>query len=91
MQCRYESGQFLFVARVSPLTYLYSLLQNLQATGCVDGQLDDGMLGMISDLPEHMALAAIERFISIDKTTMRNKTAYFAGMLRRELETIKKR
>lgn len=46
---------------------------------------------MIHDLPENMALTALQRFVSIDKTTMRNKTAYLAGILRRELETIKKR
>jgi hypothetical protein len=53
--------------------------------------LDDGILGMIHDLPENMAVAALQRFVSIDKTAMRNKTAYLAGILRRELETIKKR
>ena len=57
----------------------------------MDGPLDDGMLGMISDLPEHLAIAALERFRSIDKSTMRSKTAYLAGMLRRELESVKKR
>jgi hypothetical protein len=46
------------------------------------------MLGMIHDLPEHMALAALDKFSSIDKNTMRNKTAYLAGVLRRELESI---
>jgi hypothetical protein len=46
---------------------------------------------MIHDLPEHMALTAIQRFLSIDKSTMRSKTAYLAGMLRRELEGIRKR
>jgi hypothetical protein len=57
----------------------------------VDGPLDDGILGMINDLPEAMALGALQKFITIDKSTMRNKTAYFAGMLRRELEGIRKR
>jgi hypothetical protein len=57
----------------------------------VEGPLDDGILGMIHDLPEHMALTALQRFVSIDKSTMRSKTAYLAGMLRRELEAIRKR
>jgi len=46
---------------------------------------------MIVDLPEDMALAALQKFASIDKTTMRNKTAYLAGVLRRELEKIHRR
>lgn len=65
--------------------------QNLQATGAVDGPLDGGILGMIKDLPEQMALAALQKFASIDKNTMRNKTAYLAGVLRRELERIHRR
>ncbi|GAX18889.1 hypothetical protein FisN_8Hh105 [Fistulifera solaris] len=67
------------------------LVQSIQTSGAVEGPLDDGILGMIHDLPENMAVAALQRFVSIDKTTMRNKTAYLAGILRRELETIKKR
>jgi len=65
--------------------------QNLLATGQLDGQLDEGMLGMIYDLPEHMALAALQKFSTIDKQTMRSRTAYLAGVLRRELEKINKR
>lgn len=70
---------------------LFSFLKSIQNSGAVEGPLDDGILGMIHDLPESMALGALQRFVSIDKTTMRNKTAYLAGILRRELETIKKR
>ena len=46
---------------------------------------------MIKDLPEPMALEAINRFASLDKSGMRNPTAYLAGMLRRELEKINRR
>jgi hypothetical protein len=66
-------------------------LQNLQATGQIDGPLDEGMLGMVKDLPEDLALQALQKFSSIDKHTMRNKTAYLAGVLRRELEKINRR
>lgn len=58
------------------------------ATQQVEGPLDSGMLGMIKDLPEPLALASIQKFMSIDKNTMRSKTAYLAGVLRRELEKI---
>jgi Heterogeneous nuclear ribonucleoprotein Q acidic domain len=65
--------------------------QNLQATRQIEGPLDDGMLGMIKDLPEGLALQALEKFATIDKNTMRSKTAYLAGVLRRELEKINRR
>jgi hypothetical protein len=48
-------------------------------------------MGMIFDLPEPLALASIQKFVSIDKSSMRNKTAYLAGVLRRELEKIHRR
>lgn len=70
-------------------SFLYA--QNLQATGSVDGPLDPGMLGMVHDLPEDMALAALQKFAALNKTNMRNKTAYLAGLLRRELEKIHRR
>jgi hypothetical protein len=60
-------------------------------TNQIDGDLDDGILGMIKDLPEDLALQALQKFSSIDKNTMRNKTAYLAGVLRRELERINRR
>lgn len=46
---------------------------------------------MISDLPEHVAINALQRFATLDKSTMRNKIAYLAGLLRRELEKIHRR
>ncbi|KAG7349735.1 hypothetical protein IV203_012332 [Nitzschia inconspicua] len=63
-------------------------INNLQASRCIDGPLDPGMLGMIKDLPEPLALQALQRFQGLDKNSMRNKTAYLAGLLRRELESI---
>ena len=60
-------------------------------TGAVSGQLDEGILGMIVDLPEELALSTLQKFAIIDKSTMRNKTAYLAGVLRRELEKIHRR
>lgn len=73
-----------------PVTVQYAV-KNLEATGYVDGTLDGGMLGMIKDLPEPMALQALAKFSSIDKSSMRNKTAYLAGVLRSELKQISRR
>jgi Heterogeneous nuclear ribonucleoprotein Q acidic domain len=63
-------------------------INNIQASGLIDGPLDPGMLGMIKDLPEPLALQALQRFQGLDQKSMRNKTAYLAGLLRRELESI---
>lgn len=72
-------------------TLLISTSQSLISTGQVEKPPDDGILGMIFDLPEPLALATIQKFQTIDKTTMRSPIAYFAGVLRRELEKINKR
>ena len=72
-------------------TNVQYMVMNIQTSGSVEGTLDEGILGMLHDLPEPMARAALEKFNRIDKTSMRNKTAYLAGMLRRELESINKR
>ena len=61
------------------------------ATRALDNQPDEGILGMIYDLPENLALASLQKFATLDKSTMRNKTAYLAGVLRRELEKINRR
>lgn len=66
-------------------------LQNLIATGHVERTLDEGILGMIYDLPEGMALASLQKFATIDKSTIKNRTAYLIGLLRRELEKINRR
>ncbi|CAJ1944377.1 unnamed protein product [Cylindrotheca closterium] len=73
-----------------PMNVQY-VIQNLQMTGQIDGPLDEGILGMVKDLPESLAMTAFQKFGSIDKQTMRNKTAYLAGVLRRELEKINRR
>jgi Heterogeneous nuclear ribonucleoprotein Q acidic domain len=46
---------------------------------------------MVHDLPEDLAMASLQKFASLDKSSMRNKTAYLAGVLRRELEKIQRR
>ena len=69
----------------------FSLIQNLVSSGQLEKPPDDGILGMISDLPEPMALASIQKFHTIDKSSMRSPVAYFAGVLQRELQKINKR
>jgi hypothetical protein len=63
-------------------------IRSLEATRQIPDPLDEGMLGMVKDLPEPIAVQAIQKFQLIDKNTMRNPTAYLAGLLRRELENI---
>ena len=67
------------------------MFQNIQNSRQVDGPLDEGILGMIKDLPEDMAIQSLNKFNAIDKNSMRSKTAYLAGVLRRELERIHRR
>merc|ERR1712028_336676 len=79
-------------ASISELPFsVQGFLQNLQATRQIDGPLDDGMLGMVKDLPEHLAIQSLQKFASVEKSTVRNKTPYLAGVLRRELERINRR
>lgn len=49
------------------------------------------MMGMIADLPEDQAMLALQKFAVLDKSSMRSKTAYLAGLLRRDLEKINRR
>ena len=49
---------------------------------------------MIFDLPEPLALVTLQKFETLSsakQSMMRNKTAYLAGVLRRELEKINRR
>jgi hypothetical protein len=80
----YHFDSFVFFFR-------FPVFQNIQNTRHVDGPLDEGILGMVKDLPEDLALQSLQKFIAIDKNSMRNKTAYLAGVLRRELERIHRR
>ena len=41
----------------------------------------------LSILSENVAVDAINKFALLDKSTMRNKCAYLAGLLRRELKS----
>lgn len=66
-------------------------IQGLMASHAIEGPLDDGILGMIHDLPEGLAIASLQKFATLDKSNMRNRTAYLAGVLRRELEKIQRR
>ena len=58
-------------------------VQNLKATGHIDGQLDPDLCRTIKLIPEHQALQALEKFSSCDVSVMRNKAAYLSGILRK--------
>jgi hypothetical protein len=46
---------------------------------------------MILDLPENVAVESINRFALLDKSKVRNKTSYLAGLLRKELTQLGRR
>ena len=58
--------------------------QNLRTTAHIE-QLDPPLCAMLSRLPEHSALQALEIFSTCDLSKMRNKGAYLSGILKKEL------
>jgi len=48
--------------------------------------MDEGILEMIHRLPENLAVQALQKFYVMDKSTMRNRTAYLARILGNELK-----
>jgi len=59
-------------------------IQNLEATQAIDAPLDGGILGLIKELPEPVALSALQRYSSLDKSSIKKKNAYLYGLLKRE-------
>jgi hypothetical protein len=55
-------------------TSVQHAVRNLHSIGAIEGQLDEGILGMIKDLPEPLALQALQKFSNMDRSNMRNKT-----------------
>ena len=69
-----------------PLMVQYSLT-NLKTTGHIDpAGLDPGVCRMLKNVPEHIALSALEKFQSCDISLMRNKNSYLAGIIKRKRE-----
>ena len=69
-----------------PLMVQYSLT-NLKTTGHIDpAGLDPGVCRMLKNVPEHIALSALEKFQSCDTSLMRNKNSYLAGIIKRKRE-----
>ena len=67
-----------------PLMVQYSLT-NLKTTGHIDpAGLDPGVCRMLKNVPEHIALSALEKFQSCDTSLMRNKNSYMAGIIKRK-------
>ncbi len=65
-----------------PVMVQYAL-QNLKATGHIEGNLDTGICRLIVSLPEQAALSALSAFSSSDMSKIRNKNGYLAGILRK--------
>ena len=67
-----------------PLMVQYSLT-NLKTTGHIDpAGLDPGVCRMLKNVPEPIALSALEKFQSCDTSLMRNKNSYLAGIIKRK-------
>ena len=63
------------VAQIHELSLsVQQAVHNLHATGAIDGALDEGILGMIKDLPEPLALQSLQKFSAMDHSSMRSKT-----------------
>jgi hypothetical protein len=63
------------VAQIHELSLsVQQAVHNLHATGAIEGALDEGILGMIKDLPEPLALQSLQKFSAMDHSSMRSKT-----------------
>lgn len=65
-----------------PVMIQYAI-QNLKATGHIEGSLDGGICSLIASLPENIALNALSAYSSADLSRVRNKSGYLAGILRK--------
>lgn len=63
-------------------------IQNLRTTGHIESTLDGPLIAMLLRLPENAALSALEIFSSCDLSKMRSKSAYLAGILKKELTKL---
>jgi len=70
-------------------TMVQYAVKNLQATGHIDGALDQGICNMIKQLPEKTALTALEAFSACDLSRVRSKSGYLGGILRKHVEKEK--
>lgn len=61
-------------------------VQNLIATGHIDGDLDAGLRRLLNKLPEPVALEALNNYASCDLSRVRNKTGYLGGILKKHHE-----
>ena len=69
-----------------PLMVQYALT-NLKTTGHIEAAgLDPGVCRMLKNVPENIALSALEKFQSCDTSLMRNKNSYLAGIIKRKRE-----
>ncbi len=70
------------------ISFLSIFSQNLRTTGHIESNLDGPLIAMLLRLPENAALSALEIFSSCDLSKMRSKSAYLAGILKKELTKL---
>ena len=73
---------------MNQISFLSIFSQNLRTTGHIESTLDGPLIAMLLRLPENAALSALEIFSSCDLGKMRSKSAYLAGILKKELTKL---
>eukprot|EP00667_Euglena_gracilis_P004199 EG_transcript_4214 len=64
--------------------HLAGLLSHYKAYGVIaDGDLDEGIIGQLAQLPEDMAVKVFEEYATADQASIRNKSAFMKGILNR--------
>lgn len=71
---------------LSPMVQ-YSV-KNLMATGHLDKELGDNACRLLSQIPEPVALQALEKFSSCDVSIMRSKEGYLIGIIRKAADRV---
>ncbi|CAM9264262.1 unnamed protein product [Laminaria digitata] len=65
-------------------------LDHLVATGfCYPGDIDDRCRKFLREVPEHVALQAIDEFMAADRHNIRKVSAYFMGVIRKHAENYR--
>lgn len=69
---------------ISPATEWEPLLRELVSSGKVSkGELDDGAVMQLRQVPSHIAMACLKHLQTADLSSVRSKSAYLVGIIRR--------